>query len=363
MRPGTFLEIGPGTLEIQVTESDKKSDNSPWILMSNALKKLKDGDILFREGDSSDAIYVIKSGRIAITKAKGSGEIILAEKKSGEMLGEMAFFDNKPRSAGAKAIADTEVIALPFTSLYAQFKTFPEWLKAVVKTVNSQLRDANVRIKNLETTSSGSEEMFPPHMVTRLCAIISLVGFKCGEKQPDGSLIISHFILRNYCIQIFQAPTNKLDKLMEVLAAMQIMKLEELGEGKKKITLIRPKLLEDFTDWYNKFLFTEESKRVVIEEKHLPAVRALLFYGKKITPDDKGEVMVNLTEMQNSSMRDLNTLFSVNDADPLVEGGLVQEKQSGPSNNLTMKFKLADLDSMLPFWEIVYTLKKVQGRH
>src|SRR3984885_10643357 len=158
----------------------------------SGVKKLSKGDFLFHEGDPSDAIYVIKSGRIAITKAKGSGEIVLAEKKSGEMLGEMAFFDNKPRSAGAKAVQDTEVIALPFTSLYAQFKTFSEWLKAVVKTVNSQLRDANVRIKNLEVASSGTEEMFPPPMITRLCAIISLVGMKSGEKQADESLVIPH---------------------------------------------------------------------------------------------------------------------------------------------------------------------------
>src|SRR3954470_15902856 len=128
----------------------------------SGVKKLAKGDILFREGDPSDAMYVIKGGRIAITKAKGSGEIILAEKKPGEMLGEMAFFDNKPRSAGAKAIQETEVIALPFSSLYAQFKTFPEWLKAVVKTVNAQLRDANVRIKNLEVTANDTE-LFPPH--------------------------------------------------------------------------------------------------------------------------------------------------------------------------------------------------------
>jgi CRP-like cAMP-binding protein len=330
--------------------------------MSNAIKKLSKGDVLFREGDSSDAIYVIKSGRIAITKAKGSGEIVLAEKKSGEMLGEMAFFDNKPRSAGARAVQDTEVIALPFTSLYAQFKTFPEWLKAVVKTVIAQLREANVRIKNLETTANGNEEMFPPHLVTRLCAIISLVGMKCGEKTPEGSVIIPQFILRNYCIQIFQQPTNKLDRLIEIFCGLSFMTVEELGEGRKKITLLKPKLLEDFTDWYNEFLFTEESKRVVVEEKELPSVRALLFYGRKATPDEKGEVTVNLTEMQNSSMRDLNSLFHVSDADSLVSKGVVQEKQSGANNNLTMKFNFAEVEKALPYWEIIYTLKKIPGR-
>lgn len=330
-------------------------------MAGGGVKKLGKNDILFREGDPSDAMYVIKSGRIAITKAKGSGEIILAEKVGGEMLGEMAFFDNKPRSAGAKALQDTEVIALPFSSLHAQFKTFPEWLKAMVKTINGQLREANTRIKNLEAVSSGEEEMFPPHMTTRLCAIISLIGFKAGEKSEEG-LVISYNLLRDYCIQIFQQPTNKLDKLMEVLQALQIMKVEELGEGRKRITILKHELLTKFTDWYNKYLFTEKSKQVTVEEKELQTMRALVFYGKKLTPDDKGYVKTNLTEMQNNSMRDLNFLFNVNDADSLAEKGLVQEKQSEQGGVLTMKYRLEDVEGVLPLWEIIYTLKKVPGR-
>lgn len=330
--------------------------------MAGGVKKLGKGDILFREGDASDAMYVIKSGRIAITKSKGSGEIILAEKAAGEMLGEMAFFDNKPRSAGAKSLDDAEVIALPFAALHAQFKTFPEWLKAMVKTINGQLRDANTRIKNLEQVSGEENEMFPPHVTTRLCAIISLIGFKSGDKQPDGSLIVPYYTLRDYCIQIFQQPTNKMDRLMEVLSALQIMKVEDLGEGKKRITIVNHKLLTDFTDWYNKYLFTSENKRQTVEEKELNTLRALLFYGKKQTPDDKGFVKVNLTEMQNSSMRDLNFLFGVNDADPLSQKGLTQEKSSEQGGILTMKFKLSDIETVLPFWEIVYTLKKVPAR-
>jgi len=329
--------------------------------MSGGVKKLGKGDVLFREGDPCDAMYVIKSGRIAITKAKGSGEIILAEKVGGEMLGEMAFFDNKPRSAGAKAVQDTEVISLPFASLHAQFKTFPEWLKAMVRTINGQLRDANTRIKNLEAATTGAEEMFPPPMITRLSAIISLVGYKCGEKVENG-MVVPYSVLREYCIQIFQAPTNKLDKLMEVYSALQLMKVEELGEGKKRITILNHKVITEFTDWYNRYLFTEQAKRVTVEEKEMQTLRALSFYGKKATADDKGLVKVSLTDMQNNSMRDLNTLFSVNDADSLAEKGLVQEKSSEQGGTLSMKFKLSDIETILPFWEIIYTLKKIPGR-
>src|SRR5690606_987786 len=102
------------------------------------------------------------------------GEIELAELGAGEMLGEMAFFDNKPRSAGVRAKQDTTVIILPFSSLYAQFKTFPEWLKAMVKNINGKLRDANAKIKNLEQAAAPETTAFTPYLITRLCAIIAL---------------------------------------------------------------------------------------------------------------------------------------------------------------------------------------------
>lgn len=329
----------------------------------SGVKTLSRGEILFREGDPSDAMYVIKKGRIAITKSKGDSEIVLAELVPGEMLGEMAFFDNRPRSASAKAAVDSEVIVLPFKALHSQFKTFPEWLKAMVKTVNSHLRNANQRIKNLESTQTDSAQMFPPHMITRLTAIISLIGFKAGEKEEaTGGLVIPYNLLRNYCIQIFQAPTNKLDKIMDVLASMGYMKVEDLGEGRKKITIMNHKVITEFTDWYNKYLFTEESKRVTVEERELDVIRALVFYGRKQTPNDKGEVVVNLTDMQNNSMRDLGKLIDVNMPDGLAEKKLIQDKQSGEGGIVTSKFVLSELETALPFWEIVYTLKKVPGR-
>lgn len=327
--------------------------------MSGQVKDLKKGDVLFREGDPSDCLYVIKKGNISVTKAKGSGEIELATLKAGEMIGEMAFFDNKPRSAGGRAKTDAVVIILPFSALYAQFQNFPEWLKAMVKTINAKLRDANARIKNLEQASGEETVLFPPHLITRLCAIISLIAYKSGEKNEEG-LVIPFWTLRNYCIQVFQQPTTKLDKMMGALQGFGIMKVEDMGEGKKKVTLLNHKLLDGFVDWYNDYLFKDESKRVTVEEKELPALKALIFYGKKQTPNDKGVVKISLTEAQNNSMKDLGYLVNTNSSDGLAEKGLVQEKQSGDGGVLTQEFVLADLERIFPYWEMVHALTKLK---
>jgi CRP/FNR family transcriptional regulator, cyclic AMP receptor protein len=331
--------------------------------VSGQLKEFRKGDLLFREGDVSDAMYVIKKGRISITKNKGAGEVELAELGPGEMLGEMAFFDNKPRSAGARAKQDATVIILPFTALYAQFKTFPEWLKAMVKNVNSKLRDANAKIKNLEKETHADAHAFTPYMITRLCAIIALIGYKCGEHEGTNKdeLVIPYNTLRNYCIQIFQAPTTKLDKMMEALQGLGLMKVEDIGEGRKKVTILKQGQLAHFVDFYNEYLFKDETKRVTIIEKEMPALKALLFYGRKATPNDKGIVKINLTEMQNNSMKDLGYLVGVNDCDSLAEKKLLQDKQSGDGGVLTQAFNLKDLETIHPFWEMIFALSKIPG--
>lgn len=328
--------------------------------MAGGIKQLSKGEILFREGDPSDAMYVIKKGSIAITKAKGNSEIILAELRPGEMLGEMAFFDNKPRSAGAKAATDSEVIALPFAALHAQFKTFPEWLRAMVKTVNSHLRNANQTIKNLQSTNAEEKEMFPPHTITCLCAILSLVGLKAGEEVEEGIVIPSN-MLRNYTIQIFKQPTYKMDKLLEVLSGLGYVKVEELGEGRRKITSLKHKELTKFVDWYNEYLFKDESKRITIEEKELSCLKAIIFYGNKAQKDEKGRVTISLTEMQNDSMKDLNQLIDVNAPNSLIEKGLCEDKQT-KEGAITMAFNLDEVEKITPYWQLVYTLSKVPPR-
>lgn len=320
-------------------------------------KKLNKGDVLFREGDASDAMYVIKSGKIAITKVKGSSEIHLAELGPGDMLGEMAFFDNKPRSAGAKAIANTEVIELPFKALNAQFKTFPEWLKAIMRTVNTHLRNANTKIKNLEKTAEDEATFFTPHLVTRLAAILGLVAHRYGEKTAEGTLVPPNR-LRNYTIQIFQQPTSKMTRFQEVLQGLGHMKIEDLGEGKQKLTVFKPDVIMAFADFYNDWVFKSEDKRTTIEEKELKPMQALVHFGRKATPDAKGLVKVNLTQMQNESMRELSWLFSPDQVNSLAEKKVTGDVGSG-DGGLFVTFNFAELEMMTTYWEIILACRKV----
>lgn len=321
------------------------------------MKKIERDHYLFREGDPPDAMYVIKSGKLAVVKTKSNSEIVLAEIGPGAMVGEMAFFDNKPRSASVKAVKDTDVIVLPYKALHAQFATFPEWAKAIMRTVNEHLRQANARIKALDKAPTEEDEMFPPHTVTKLVSILNLIGHKYGKQQEDG-LNIPGGLLRNYTIQVFQEPTHKMQKLMNQLMTLNLMKVEDIGEGKQKIVVYKPDLLFTFVEWYNEWLFKKEADRVTIREDELKLLSGVLQYAKKLPKNDKGQVKINLTDLQNDSMKDLGYLIKVEELTILIEKGLMSEKIM-EETGIFSSVQLDDLEKVTPYWQIIYGLKKV----
>lgn len=78
-------------------------------------KKLSPGQVLFREGEPGDRMYVVLEGRVMISKyIQGAGEEALAFLERGDYFGEMALIENQPRSADAKAAeAGAVVLAIP----------------------------------------------------------------------------------------------------------------------------------------------------------------------------------------------------------------------------------------------------------
>jgi membrane fusion protein, hemolysin D len=75
-------------------------------------RRFTPGQIVFREGASSDLAYVLVSGRIEITKRTDEGEITLGKLRKGDILGEIGALTGQPRSATARALEHTTLRTL-----------------------------------------------------------------------------------------------------------------------------------------------------------------------------------------------------------------------------------------------------------
>ncbi len=317
-------------------------------------KKISRDNYLFREGDEPDAMYIIKSGQFAITKTKGSSEVVLAEIGTGSMVGEMAIFDRKPRSANVKALKDSEVIMLPYEALSQQMDILPVWVKAILRTMNENLRDANKKIKMLEVTSK-DDDRYPPHVVNKLISILNLVGIKYGSPEGTGlSLPVNR--LRNYTIQIFQEATNKMDSMQNALKEVGYFNIEDLGEGRKKIINLKPDFLFDFVDWYNDWLYKQDKDKITFSEDDIKVLNGLLHFARKVEPV-KGFRKVNVNDVQNESMKEMGYLIKSEELSPLIEKKIISEKimeESGVFVNVSLE----DLEKPATYWKLIWDLKK-----
>lgn len=100
------------------------------------------GDVLFREGDVADSLYLMISGRVAIAIANpiDHRETVVALMDAGDLFGEMAMLDDGPRSALARALEPSVVLAIPFDPVVTAFRGDPALLWAVTRLLASRLR-------------------------------------------------------------------------------------------------------------------------------------------------------------------------------------------------------------------------------
>ena len=107
------------------------------------VRTLQRGDVLFNEGDTPDALFVVLSGRIAIAignKPLDSRESMLALMETGDLFGELGMLDKGPRSAMARAIESSSVLRIAYEPVLAQINSAPNMLWGVIKLLASRLR-------------------------------------------------------------------------------------------------------------------------------------------------------------------------------------------------------------------------------
>lgn len=108
------------------------------------------GQLLFKEGDPSKSMFLVKAGTVAIRKRKGSASIELAKIYSNEVLGELSFFDRRPRSASAIALTKVQALEIEFDSLDKIYERVPAYMKTIIASLAERLRKANDVIRRLQ---------------------------------------------------------------------------------------------------------------------------------------------------------------------------------------------------------------------
>ncbi len=118
------------------------------------IKNLKPGEVLIKENDPGEFVYLVKRGKLLAYKVINGEDISFGDIDAGEFVGEMAFINSEPRSANVRAVTECELIEIPAAKLDLVLYLKPSWTKAIIKTLSKRLKNANAdKIKTKKAAS------------------------------------------------------------------------------------------------------------------------------------------------------------------------------------------------------------------
>jgi CRP-like cAMP-binding protein len=115
-------------------------DIDPFMILEE--EEYKDGDVILREGTSTDWIYIILEGQVRIQKKTPKGAVAITTIGEGQMVGEMAFLEKgkEPRAASAVALGYVRLGVLDRDRLTKEYDSFSPLFRKLILTLVRRMR-------------------------------------------------------------------------------------------------------------------------------------------------------------------------------------------------------------------------------
>jgi CRP-like cAMP-binding protein len=111
------------------------------------------GQVIFREGEPADCMYILLDGEVELTKRGENGNTLLRTiNESNDFFGEMALIDEKPRSATATSNVFSMLVSIDGPTFENLLLTNGKFAVKIIKVLSERIRATNVQIQDLADT-------------------------------------------------------------------------------------------------------------------------------------------------------------------------------------------------------------------
>jgi CRP/FNR family transcriptional regulator, cyclic AMP receptor protein len=185
------------------------------------------GDVLFREGDRADVMYVIQAGEIEIRRTMGDVERVLAVLPAGEFLGEMGILTGRPRSATAVVRQRARLLVIEAAMFEAMLRGKSEIALRMIRALADRLERANQQIELLLLAS-------PNHRVVQCLRrmadeqIAAAGGARAAGGGADGAIYLP-IQLADLATRVALPPAEVADVIERLRAAQLVVLAEDAG--------------------------------------------------------------------------------------------------------------------------------------
>jgi CRP/FNR family cyclic AMP-dependent transcriptional regulator len=178
--------------------------------------RLRRGEVLFREGDSGDKLFIVTEGKVKLGKSSSDGrENLLAILGPGQMFGELSLFDPGPRSATVTAVTDCVMQSLSHDELLEWLTGRPAVARGLLAQLGSRLRKANDVVADLVFSD------VPGRVAKALLDLASRFG-----RTADDGVHVHHDLTQEELAQLVGASRETVNKALADFASRGWLRLE-----------------------------------------------------------------------------------------------------------------------------------------
>lgn len=113
-------------------------------------KIYQDGEVIVRQGEVGDCMYVVQEGKVEVVLETEGREIRLAELGEGELIGEMAIFDREVRMATVRAFGKARVLTVDERNFLRRVHEDPSLAYRLVRTMSQRIRELTTEVARLQ---------------------------------------------------------------------------------------------------------------------------------------------------------------------------------------------------------------------
>jgi CRP-like cAMP-binding protein len=103
-------------------------------------KTYKNGEIIVRQGETGDSMYIIQDGQVEVVVERDGRELRLRTLGKGEFIGEMAVFEREMRSATVRAVGDVRTLTVDRRSIMRKIQEDPSLAFRIMETMSRRIR-------------------------------------------------------------------------------------------------------------------------------------------------------------------------------------------------------------------------------
>jgi CRP-like cAMP-binding protein len=143
MTQAAILEgLNNSKLAVEMTDDQRRA-----LAGAMTLRDLAQGEVLVREGDTDDHLYVVASGVLGVIKAAGTdNELTINTIRPGDVVGELSFLDGATRYASLVAMSSTRVLGLSRGDLEGLLDQNPQLVYRVMRAIVRVVHDIQRRL-------------------------------------------------------------------------------------------------------------------------------------------------------------------------------------------------------------------------